>query len=142
MLSDARYRTRREKSTAARRGEHVLVKKRMEGVFLMFLLAVGALALRLGELQGPRSHGFIEMANRLQRRERVADAPRGRMLDRNGKLLATDVLGQSICLNPRLVQDPAATAAKLAEQLSLDEQQRALMQDKLARMKEKRSAYV
>src|SRR3954466_5926012 len=146
MVSDARTRrapgTRRERAAVARRGEQTLVKKRMEAVFLLFLGAIGVLAIRLGDLQGFRSRGFVALAHRMQTRKQKVEAPRGRIVDRNGKPVAMDVLGESVCLNPRLVQDPATTAAKLAEQLGLDDAQRTLMQDKLTRMKEKRSAYV
>src|SRR5437763_7630900 len=98
MVRHARTRrgpgTRRERAAAARRGEQTLVKKRMEAVFLLFLAAIGVLAIRLGDLQGFRSRGFVALADRMQTRNEKVEAPRGRILDRSGRAVAMDVLGE------------------------------------------------
>ncbi|MFN8499980.1 MAG: penicillin-binding protein 2 [Anaerolineae bacterium] len=53
-----------------------------------------------------------DTANRLQAGQ--LDANRGRIFDRQGRLLAADVVDNVIAIDPRVVKDPADTAAKLS----------------------------
>lgn len=126
---------------ARRHNEHALVRKRMEVVFLGFLAGVLILALRLTYLQWVQGRRFQELADRMQIRTVVIDAARGRILDRNGALLATDVLGKAICINPRLVRDADATVNRLAAMLGLAERDREAMRQRLTRAMERRSFY-
>src|SRR3989442_1703909 len=103
--------------TAERHADQSLIKKRMEVVFLCFIGVILALGLRLSYIQCVQGSGFIHLATRQQSRVVEVEAQRGRIRDRLGGELATDVLGEAIALNPRLVKDPAATVDRLAELL-------------------------
>jgi stage V sporulation protein D (sporulation-specific penicillin-binding protein) len=128
-------------STASRRNEQALIKKRLEVVFLLFLTAVVVLGVRLTCLQLFQARGFVELAQRMQGRTLEVAADRGKITDRNGAELATDVLRKAIAINPRVVADPEATVARLAALLKLDEKERELVQQKLERARQKRKTF-
>lgn len=123
------------------RSEHTLVKKRLEIVFLMFLLLVLVLALRLTALQSFQSRGFVELADRMQGRTVPIVAKRGRVLDRSGAEFATDNLAKAVVMNPRVVKDTAETSTRLAELLSLGDEERAAIRGRLLRGRERNLAY-
>jgi stage V sporulation protein D (sporulation-specific penicillin-binding protein) len=126
---------------AQRRNEHSLIKKRMEVVFLLFMGIALILALRLTFVQCFQAHGFVVMANRMQGRTFQIDAERGRILDRNRAEIAQDVMAQAIAINPRIVKEPAVTAARLAELLGLDEKAAQAVRERIERGKARRLAY-
>jgi cell division protein FtsI/penicillin-binding protein 2 len=132
---------RKRPQPAAGRNDHALVKKRMEGVFLLFLAGIGVLGARLVDLQFVKSRGFTELADKMQGRTLQIDAIRGNIKDRNNGDIAMDVPGKAVAINPRLVSDPAATARRLAELLKLDDKQRILIEEKISKSAAKRSAY-
>ncbi len=115
------------------RSEQTLIKKRMEVAFLGFLGLTGVLALRLTYLQWFQARGFVDLANRTQGRTLQVDASRGKILDRTGAEMATDVMAKSIVINPRVVKDRAATAEHIAELLGLEAKDREAMQERLER---------
>ncbi|MGV3723074.1 MAG: hypothetical protein ACO1SX_19415, partial [Actinomycetota bacterium] len=121
--------------------EFAVVRKRMESVFLLFIALVILLALRLVYLQWFQAKGFAALADKMQGRTFEIDAARGRIRDRNGNELATDVLAKAILINPRLVSDPETTVARLAELLKLEEKDRAAMLDRLKGAKERKRFY-
>ncbi|HEU4753876.1 MAG TPA: penicillin-binding transpeptidase domain-containing protein, partial [Armatimonadota bacterium] len=123
------------------RGDYSLIRKRMEVIFLMFLVMVGVVAVRLLWVQGVQGRSFVELANRMQGRTLEVDAQRGCIRDRNGNELAQDILGKSVAVNPRVVQDHAHVAARLAEILGLTPQQREMIQQKMERAAERKSFY-
>ncbi len=90
----------------------------MHGLFgVGALLAV--LAGRLVQLQGLDATAYAAKAEQ-QRLRKVALAPdRGRILDRNGVELALDVDARAVYADPKLVEDPAGSAARLAPLLAL-----------------------
>lgn len=101
------------------RNEQGVVRRRMEVVFLCFLVAVAVQVARLAYLQWWKARDFARLANRIQIVNIHVDAFRGRILDRNGNVLAQDVLAQAVCVNPRVVSDAAATARRIAAVLEL-----------------------
>lgn len=123
------------------RNEQSLVKKRMEVVFLLYLGLAGVLGARLVYLQAAKGREFSKLAAEMQGRVFQIDARRGSILDRDGNELATDVLAKAIIINPRVISDPAATAARLGKLLGLDQKETAEMQERIARGKEKKQAY-
>src|SRR6185295_9590660 len=98
---------------AHERNEHTMVRKRMEVIFLLFLGALGVLALRLTYVQGIQARGFAELADRMEVRNLEVPASRGAIRDITGKELAVDVPAKAISLNPRLIEDVEATATRL-----------------------------
>lgn len=133
--------SRRSPLEGQRRTEIALIKKRMEVVFLSFLAALGVLALRLAHIQMGLGGQFTRVADRMTARDREIEADRGRLLDRNGEELAQDVNGKAIILNPRLVVSPDATAARLAELLRADPDERRRLEQRIRSQKERGSFY-
>jgi cell division protein FtsI/penicillin-binding protein 2 len=121
--------------------EYSILRKRTEAVFLLFLGLVIILAMRLVYLQWFQAKGFAALADKMQGRTFEIDAARGRILDRNGHELATDVLAKAIAINPRLVSDPKATVDRLAALLKLDAKEREAMLERLRRAIERKTFY-
>ena len=126
---------------AQERNEYTLVRKRLEVIFLFFLVAIGVLALRLTYVQWIQGRGFAEVADRMQGRRLELDAPRGDILDRDGMEMAQDVPAKAVSLNPRLVGDTAVTADRLSDLLGLHGRDRQALAERLERFKARRSAY-
>ncbi len=89
------------------------------------LVAVAALYLllagRLVYLQAARHTYFQREADAYRVSRHILPALRGRILDRNGVVLALDdTSAWAIYADPRMVQDPAGTAQALAPLLGLD----------------------
>lgn len=124
------------------RGELAVVRKRMEAVFLLFILAAGVIGVRLFYLQSVRAADFAARAEEMSGRVIEIDARRGRIEDRNGNALALDTLAKAIIINPRVVRDPAATARRLSGLLGLGEREAAAMAERIAHSKARRSAYL
>src|SRR4051812_13975214 len=123
------------------RSEQFTIRKRMEVVFLGFLGVTVVLSLRLFILQGIQSRGFREVAERTQGRRLQVDAQRGKLKDRSGAPMATDILARTLVINPRVVSDKGATAARLAELLGLEAKDRQDIQERMERADEHHSAY-
>lgn len=123
------------------RGEHMLIKKRMEVIFIVFLGCILVLGLRLADLQGLKSRGFMAVADKMQTRKLDISAHRGRIKDRNNTELAIDTVAKAIDINPRMVQDVDATSARLASLLKLSEAQEAEIKRRLVAAKKVKSAY-
>jgi cell division protein FtsI (penicillin-binding protein 3) len=69
---------------------------------------------RLVQLQGLDSPRFAAAAEHQRLASTVLPAVRGQILDRDGRVLAYTVAARTIFADPKLVKDPAATAAALA----------------------------
>jgi stage V sporulation protein D (sporulation-specific penicillin-binding protein) len=118
-----------------------VIRKRMEMLFIILLSSLVLIGCRLGYLQWYRSSDFLVLANRMQTRTFDIDPQRGKIRDRNGAELATDVLAKSIAINPRVVRDKAATATRLAELLDLDAREREALRTRMLRAHERGSFY-
>ena len=89
---------------------------------LMWIILVGAfvLSLWLAFLMIPQSGYYEQRANDLHERERTIPAPRGRILDRNGVVLADN---QSVCnvtVIHNQITDPERVIEVLSTELNLD----------------------
>lgn len=121
--------------------ENNRLRGRLTVTLLLFGFGVILLCGRLVYLQALRGSDFKARALRMQGREQVVLAERGRIRDRNRAELATDVPAKSICINPRIVRDPEATASALARLLKLGEAERKEMAERILQGKKSRSAY-
>jgi cell division protein FtsI (penicillin-binding protein 3) len=96
-------------------------RHRCVGLLLVLAVAFSAVGLRLVNLQvvNPDEYASRGVAQRL----RVVDLPaeRGSIFDRNGVELAMSVRQQTVWADPRLVDDPATAAARLAPVLGVDQ---------------------
>ena len=125
-----------------RRPEQVIVRRRMEAVFLGFVAVLVVIAARLFVVQVVQAKDFAAMADKMQVRPLQIDAVRGPILDRNGNELATNVLAKTLLINPRVPKDPDATAARLGELLRLTEPEVAHLARRIRQGDERRSGYL
>jgi len=99
----------------AGRGLKVRAAMAMGLVLVAFLL----LAARLGRLQVSEAAEYRRLAAQQQVLSRELAARRGRILDREGRLLATTVQRWSVYADPQAVQDAERTALLLSRLLSM-----------------------
>ncbi|MEM7506304.1 MAG: penicillin-binding protein 2 [Pseudomonadota bacterium] len=79
-------------------------------VILAFLVAYGTVTIRMGVLAL-----YDPEEPQIARSVQAAKPVRGEILDRHGALLAGNLPGWSLYANPKVISDPKATAAALAE---------------------------
>ncbi len=84
------------------------------------LACAGVLWARLVAIQVFAHERFEARAEQNQEGRVLLPARRGDLLDRHGRLLASDVSTYSVHAVPRLMRNPQATAQRLARALSLD----------------------
>ena len=87
------------------------------------LVWAAAIFAKLVSLQIIHHNTYVELAGKQQEHAIDLTAPRGTILDRNGKPLAMSVPAESVALNPRLVPDKGMAAEMLAPILNLDASQ-------------------
>lgn len=94
--------------------------KRLVALFVVFLLTFSAMAARLVMLQVVQAPAYAKLAS--SQRQTVIEYParRGAIFDREGEPLAISVRLQTICVDPSLVEDPRAAAARLAPILGME----------------------
>jgi cell division protein FtsI (penicillin-binding protein 3) len=88
-------------------------------MFVAFMLAFSGMAFRLVTLQIVDAPAYAQLADDYRKREVTFAARRGTIFDRNGEPLAISVEVQTVYADPALVDDPLATAEKLAGPLEL-----------------------
>lgn len=91
----------------------------MMALLLLFSLAMVALLGRLAYWQFYRGRELAEKGWEIRAHEAPVRAPRGAIVDRNGRPLAESQTAWSISANPREVTDPAGVAARLAPILGM-----------------------
>lgn len=108
-----------------------LSKKRSVYTFCFFAVFIVALCLRLGYIQVIKGDEYKAMAETQQTRNRVVTADRGKILDRNGEVLAASATSYIIWARPADIEAEQrdAAAAKLAKILKLDKKE---LKEKLA----------
>lgn len=95
----------------------------------LLTLALGGIAVRAWSLQVASGERFRERAARQHAITVEIPAPRGAIVDRQGRPLAVTADADSVWADPRQVSDVAATAEKLAKLLGGDVR---LLEEKLA----------
>ena len=88
-------------------------------VFLFCLLALGG---RLTYLMVIRGEYYSEKAQKLHERERPVKAARGKILDRNGKILADNRAVTTVSVIHSQISDENEVIRKLSELLEMDEE--------------------
>ncbi len=97
-------------------------RKKILAAFLIFLLSFIGLSVRLSYLMIGQSQYYAEQARELHERERSIKAARGRILDRNGVVLADNKTVCTISVIHSQVKDKEAVIAMLCRELALDEE--------------------
>jgi stage V sporulation protein D (sporulation-specific penicillin-binding protein) len=94
-------------------------RRRIVTSFLVVILAVVALATRVGFIMVGRGPDLARQGRAARMRAIPVGAPRGRILDDRGRVLASDTTVYSIFAVPAQVRDPVRTADLLAPILDL-----------------------
>ncbi|MCX8006786.1 MAG: penicillin-binding protein 2 [Coriobacteriia bacterium] len=76
------------------------LKSRFAALGAVVIVVLGALVVRLWTMQVLAGEKYAELARNNRVREISLDAPRGRILDRNGKLLVTNRPSLAVALDP------------------------------------------
>lgn len=100
--------------TARRRPRRADPRARLLHALFVIAIVLVVLAGRLVQLQGLESTAYAAKAEQQRLRKVDLAAARGAIVDRNGLTLAMNVDARAIYADPKLVQDPAKTAADLA----------------------------
>jgi cell division protein FtsI (penicillin-binding protein 3) len=87
---------------------------------LVLLLAFGALVAKLVYVQAVDADRYVAFGESQRVRRIALPAARGNIFDRTGEPLALSATQRTIWVNPRLVTDPLAEAAKLSPLLEKD----------------------
>lgn len=108
--------------------QHRKVCARSQAIGAIFLLLFFVLLYRFYEIQAVEAAWYQEKAERMWNREYVLQAKRGNIYDRHGETLATDATAYTVAaiLSKQAdnhVQDPLATAEKLAPYLNMSVEQ-------------------
>jgi cell division protein FtsI/penicillin-binding protein 2 len=96
------------------------VPKRLIGLFAVFLVAFGAMAVHLISLQVIKGPSYALQAQNQRAREELIPARRGAIFDRGGEPLAISVDLQTLWTDPSQVEDPVGTAAQIAPLIEMD----------------------
>ena len=94
--------------------------KLIGGTFIVVLLALG---LRVGYLRIFRASHYAELAVEVEQRERKVKAARGRIIDRNGVILASNKTVCTISVIHNQIEDPEAVISCLTKELGLTEEE-------------------
>ncbi len=97
-------------------------RKKILAAFLLCSLLLVSLLLRLVYFWIWRAEHYDTMATELHERERSIKAARGRILDRNGVVLADNKTVCTVSVIHNQVQDPQAVIRMLCEELGLSEE--------------------
>ena len=87
---------------------------RARRVFGALLLLLSLLILHAGWIQIVRGNELRDRARRQHFRVVTVPAPRGRILDRNGRILAASYHACSVAVNPQEIEDASTFATRLA----------------------------
>lgn len=96
------------------------VHTRIRFVFLVILMILIAIVIRVFYIQVFQYEKLSDLAGSLWSRELPITADRGEILDRNGKVLATNITTTSLVIIPNQVKDAEEVAKKLSEILNCD----------------------
>jgi cell division protein FtsI (penicillin-binding protein 3) len=87
----------------------------------LLIVAFGALAARVGQLQIANGAKYKQLSVKLALHKIPLSAPRGSVFDRNGHDLAMSIEKTTVYADPTLVTDPRAEAATLAPMVGVSE---------------------
>ncbi|SER63912.1 stage V sporulation protein D [Salipaludibacillus aurantiacus] len=105
-----------------KRVSFVTVRKRLIFTLIAGVILFTIMMGRLWYVQVVMGDEISEKAEDLWGRNIPFEAKRGEILDRHGEVLATNVTAPSLLVVPRQIKDPAETAEKLSEVLSLSKE--------------------
>lgn len=105
-----------------RRISHVTIRRRIWLSLIIGSFLFVSLISRLGYIQLVKGQWLAEKAQDLWSRDIPVEAKRGKILDRNGEVLAYNISSPTVIAIPVQIKDPQKTAAELANILNMSEQ--------------------
>ena len=96
-------------------------RKKVRLLCFVFLFCLALLGLRLTYLMVIRGEYYSEKAQKLHERERSVKAARGKILDRNGEILADNRAVTTVSVVHSQIKDPENVIGTLADILEMDE---------------------
>jgi len=100
-------------------GRQLVGRGRVVTVLVMLVLALGALVYRIVDVQAtPDPRILTDVAIPIG--EITVSAPRGTVIDRNGRTIALSLPAATVVSNPRVIEDPHSAAAALSEVLGIE----------------------
>lgn len=88
-------------------------------VYFVFSLLFFSLSLRITYLQTVKRKDFLALAKSQHSKVITVKGERGRIFDRNNRVLATNIVVYSVYMDPKFVRNKKDTAEKLAKELGL-----------------------
>ncbi len=104
------------------KGYQIYHKRKIVFVFFVVVLVMLGLCGRIFYLMVPCSEYYTQKALELHERERSIKAARGRILDRNGVVLADNRTVCTISVIHSQIEDPETVISLLSEKLEMDEE--------------------
>ncbi|MFV0306291.1 MAG: peptidoglycan D,D-transpeptidase FtsI family protein [Desertimonas sp.] len=95
-------------------------RQRLLAALVVMLMMLGAVLLKVGALQTWQGDSLRTAAAQQWTRDRVIDAERGAIFDRNGNELALSVPASTISVNPMQLEDADADLTAIGDILELD----------------------
>lgn len=100
-------------------GRQLVGRGRIVAVLVILLLALGALVYRIIDVQATPDQRILEDVA-IPIGEITVPAPRGSVIDRNGRTIALSLPAATVVSNPRVIEDPHGAAAALSEVLGIE----------------------
>jgi cell division protein FtsI (penicillin-binding protein 3) len=107
-------------------------RRRLIAVLVALVVFLVAVLVRVGALQTSQGETLRAAGARQWTRTREIQATRGTIFDRNGEELAMSVPASTVTINPKLIENPSATAAILQGVLGLTDERRAELEQVMA----------
>ena len=102
------------------RGHKTYIRKKIVILFCLMCIVMLALVVRIGYLMIFQSRYYTDIAKDLHERERDIKAARGRILDRNGVVLATNRTVCTISVIYNQIKEPEKVIDMLCKELDMD----------------------
>ncbi|WP_186577557.1 stage V sporulation protein D [Aquibacillus kalidii] len=102
-----------------KRVSNVTMRKRLVTVFLFAIVVFGIIAIRLGYVQFVIGDELMEKAKASWSRDIIFEPERGKILDKNGEVLAENVSAPTVRVVPRQIKDPQKVSEALAQILDM-----------------------
>lgn len=96
------------------------MRKRLVTVFILAFIVFLVIGIRLAYVQFVLGKDLVDKAEDSWSRNITFEPERGKILDRNGEVLAENVSAPTVMVVPRQIKDPDETAEKLAEILGME----------------------
>src|SRR5690554_7471633 len=96
------------------------VRNRIFVLLYVFLISFIVIAFRVGYVQVVKGEVYLERAFELWTRNIPVSTQRGKIFDRNGKLIVGNTLAPSVSIIPKQIKDKTYTINTLASILKVD----------------------